>query len=76
MIFFPAAFHISTGSQYWGLVHRARTVDNQLIVAAISSVRNEQVSYVVYGHSMIIDPIGNILAKAENAEEFVFYEID
>lgn len=75
VVFFAAAFHISTGPQYWELVHRARAVDNQLFVAAISPARNEQASYVVYGHSMIIDPIGNILVQAGIKEEIIFYEL-
>lgn len=72
---FPAAFHISTGPQYWELVHRARAADNQFFVAAISPARNDNASYVVYGHSMIIDPIGTILAQAATNEEIVFHEI-
>lgn len=75
LVFFPAAFHISTGPQYWELVHRARAVDNQFFVAAISPARNEQANYVVYGYSMIIDPIGNILTQAGTSEEIIFYEI-
>lgn len=75
LVLFPAAFHITTGPQYWELVHRARAIDNQFFVAAISPARNEQANYVVYGHSMIIDPIGNILAQANTSEEIVFYEI-
>lgn len=74
-MFFPAAFHISTGPQYWELVHRARAVDNQFFVAAISPARNPHAAYVVYGYSMIIDPIGTILAKAGTSEETVCYEI-
>lgn len=56
-------------------MHRTRAVDNQLFVAAISPARNEQATYVVYGHSMIIDPTGNVLAKANTGEEIIFYEI-
>lgn len=75
LVFFPAAFHISTGPQYWELVHRARAADNQLFVAAISPARNENATYVVYGHSMVIDPTGKILAQAGTPEEIVFQEI-
>lgn len=74
-MFFPAAYPLNVGSVHWELIHRARAVDNQLFVAAISPARNEKASYVVYGYSMIIDPIGNILAKAGTSEEIVFYEI-
>ena len=75
MIFFLSAFPISIGPQYWELLHRARAVDNQLFVAAVSPARNEQASYVVYGHSMIIDPTGNILAQARIKEEIIFHEL-
>lgn len=63
------------GPPYWELVHRARAVDNQFFVGLISPARNEQVEYVCYGHSMIIDPTGKVLAEAGNYEEIVFQEI-
>lgn len=44
-------------------------------MAAISSARNDQVDYAVYGHSMIIDPLGKILAQAGTTEEIVFHEL-
>lgn len=74
-MFFPAAFHVNAGPKFWELCHRARAIDNQFFVAAISPARNEQVKYVVYGHSMIIDPVGNILTKAGTTEEIIFQEI-
>lgn len=54
---------------------RARAVDNQFFVAAISPARKENVNYVVYGYSMIIDPCGNILTQAGHAEDIVCSEI-
>lgn len=71
----PSASLASCGPQYWELIHRARAVDNQFFVAAISPARNENASYVVYGHSMIIDPTGKILTQAGISEEIIFYEI-
>lgn len=75
LLFFPAAYPIHVGPSLWELLLRARAVDNQFFAAGISSARNEQANYVVYGHSMIIDPIGNVLAKADTFEEIVFQEI-
>lgn len=75
VIFIPAASLASVGPQYWELIHRARAVDNQAFVAVISPARNDNASYVVYGHSMIIDPNGTILSQAGISEEIVFYEI-
>lgn len=75
LVFFPAAYPVRIGSQAWELVHRARANDNQFFVAAISSARDDQADYVVYGHSMIIDPTGKILAQAGTSEEIVFHEL-
>lgn len=75
LLFVPAAYPVDIGPRFWELVHRARAVDNQLFVAAVSPARNDDASYVVYGKSMIIDPIGTILAQAGTSEEIVFYEI-
>lgn len=74
LMIFPAAFHITCGND-WNLIHPARALDNQMFVAAISPARNDQASYVVYGHSMIINPLGTVLAKADISEEIVFHEI-
>lgn len=75
LVFFPAAYPIDFGSHAWDLIHCARAIDNQLFVAAISSARNDKVDYVVYGHSMIIDPTGKIVARAGISEEIVFHEL-
>lgn len=75
LLFIPAACPADIGPRFWDLVHRARAVDNQLFVAAISPARNDNASYVVYGHSMIIDSNGTILTQAGDSEEIVFYEI-
>lgn len=71
----PAAYPVSVGPKYWELIHRARASDNQFFVAAVSPARNDKASYVVYGHSMIIDPTSEILVQAGISEEIVFYEI-
>lgn len=75
LVFFLAAFHISIGPQYWELLNRARAVDNQLFVADLSPARNEQANYVVYGHSMIINPTGNILTQAGIKEGIICLEL-
>ncbi|XP_055314537.1 omega-amidase NIT2-like [Sitodiplosis mosellana] len=76
LMIFPVAFHASYGDTYWELIQRARALDNQMFVAAVSPARNEQASYVVYGYSMIVDPLGKVLTKAGISEEIVFHEID
>ncbi|XP_055326864.1 uncharacterized protein LOC129580449 [Sitodiplosis mosellana] len=77
VLFIPAAYErISIGPRSWEIVHRARASENQFYVAAISSARDEKHNYVIYGHSMVVDPNGDIQAKAGIAEEILFYEMD
>ncbi|XP_055300674.1 omega-amidase NIT2-like [Sitodiplosis mosellana] len=82
VLFVPAAYDILSGDKYslhnyWEFVHKARAFDNQMFVAAISGARNENVKdYVLYGHTMLIDPQGKILKQAGVNEEIVFQEID
>lgn len=81
ILFVPAAYDIDkkksvTLDYYWELVHRARAFDNQFYVAAISGARNESIKdYVLYGHTMIIDPFGRILQQAGTKEEIVYQEL-
>lgn len=64
----PAAFNMTTGPAHWDLVFRARAVDNQLYVAAVSPARDPGAAYVCYGHSMVIDPWGNKVAVSGEGE--------
>lgn len=81
ILFVPAAYDTDknksvTLDYYWELVHRARAFDNQFFVAAISGARNENIKdYVLYGHTMIIDPFGRILKQAGTTEEIVYQEL-
>ncbi len=60
----PAAFNHITGPAHWHVMFRARAVENQCYVAAVSPAITPGLSYRVYGHSLIVDPWGKILAEA------------
>ena len=72
----PAAFNTVTGPAHWELSMRMRAVDNQIYVAAASPARDESAGYVVYGHSMVVDPWGEVLAEAGLGSEIIITEID
>lgn len=82
VFFVPAAYDIMDESKYslhyyWHIVHQARAFDNQMFVAAISGAQNPKIKdYVLYGHTMLIDPQGKILKEAGTDEEIIFKEID
>lgn len=81
LLFVPAAYDILGGDKYslhyyWEIVHKARAFDNQMFVAAISGARNEKIKdYVLYGHTMLIDPQGKVLKEAGVNEEILYHEI-
>jgi len=75
LLVLPAAFNMTTGPAHWELSIRTRALDNQFFVAAVSTARDENASYVAYGNSMIADPWGSIFARAGVSEEIIFAEI-
>jgi omega-amidase len=76
IIVIPAAFNMTTGPAHWHLLARTRALDNQVYFIAASPARNKEASYTAYGHSIVADPWGNIVAEASENEEIIFSEID
>ncbi len=60
----PAAFNHVTGPAHWRLFFRARAVENQCFVAAASPAPTPGSPYRAYGHSLVVDPWGKVLAEA------------
>lgn len=73
----PAAFTRQTGEAHWHVLLRARAIENGTwIVAAAQGGRHED-GRETYGHSMIIDPWGGIVAELEHDEPgLLLAEID
>lgn len=73
----PAAFNTTTGPRHWHLVLRARAVDTQCFVMACSSARPpEGEGYPSYGHSLVVDPWGAVLAEAGTDEQVLHAALD
>ncbi len=72
----PAAFNTTTGNAHWHTVMRARAIENQIFICAASPARNKESSYPAYGHSLIINPWGEIVAEAGEDEEIIYGSID
>ena len=73
----PAAFNTTTGPRHWHLVMRARAVDTQCFLLACSSARPESGDgYPSYGHSLVVDPWGEVLAEAGTGEQVLHAELD
>lgn len=73
----PAAFTHDTGAAHWATLLRARAIENQVFIVAAGQVGEHANGRRTWGHSMIIDPWGNILAEAEVDEAgLVICQID
>jgi omega-amidase len=72
----PGAFNMTTGPAHWEPLMKVRAVDNQVYVAAASPARNESLSYVAYGNSMVVDPWGDIISRAGADEKIIYADID
>lgn len=76
LLVLPGAFNMITGPAHWDLTMRARALDNQIFVAAVSPARDVAGGYVAYGHSIVVDPWGNVLAEADETPTIVTTVID
>jgi nitrilase len=80
VIFVPSAFTVETGRDHWEVLLRARAIETQcfVIAAATAGTHHDAAGRPreTYGHSLIIDPWGAILAELPGGEGFVSAKID
>jgi deaminated glutathione amidase len=72
----PSAFTYETGKDHWEVLVRARAIENQAFVVAPNQVGEAPPHFRSYGHSMIVDPWGGVLAIAPDTECFVVADLD
>lgn len=57
----PAAFTVPTGKAHWHVMQRARAIEASAFVIAAAQVGTHEDGRTTYGHSMVIDPWGEVL---------------
>ncbi len=72
----PAAFTYKTGVAHWEVLLRARAIENQCYVIAANQVGKHSKGRETWGHSMIIDPWGEVIACAGESEGVISAAID
>lgn len=73
----PSAFTVPTGQAHWEVMLRARAIECGAFVLAPAQGGSHEGARQTYGHSMIIDPWGRILAhKDDDKPGFITAEID
>lgn len=76
VIFVPSAFTVPTGVAHWETLLRARAIENQAYVIAPAQGGTHAGGRRTYGHTMIIDPWGEVLGVQREGEGVVLAEID
>lgn len=72
----PSAFTKATGTAHWELLLRSRAIENQCFVFAANQVGIHAPGKESYGHSMIVNPWGEILANTGAEIGIAYAEID
>lgn len=76
LIMMPAAFTYTTGRAHWELLNRARAVENQCYVLACGQGGLHENGRRTYGHSMVVNPWGEIENVLEEGEGVVMGKLD
>jgi len=72
----PSAFMPETGRAHWEILLRARAIENQCFVIAAAQCGEHSRDRSSYGHSLIIDPWGNVLGRGAESPVVIDAECD
>jgi len=72
----PAAFTLQTGRDHWHVLTRARAIESQSWVIAANQWGRHGPGRASYGHSLIADPWGTVVAECSDKVGFALAEID
>jgi predicted amidohydrolase len=72
----PAAFTVPTGKAHWEVLLRARAIEAGLFIVAAAQSGHHEDGRNTYGHSMVVDPWGEVLLDMKEGPSVAFAEID
>ncbi|MGB2564425.1 MAG: nitrilase-related carbon-nitrogen hydrolase, partial [Parvibaculales bacterium] len=72
----PSAFTKQTGAAHWHILLRARAIETGCFIVAPAQIGVHENGRETYGHSLIIDPWGEILAEASDDDEVIIAAMD
>ena len=72
----PAAFTVPTGLAHWHVLLRARAIEAGLFVVAAAQVGRHEDGRQTFGHSLVIDPWGEVLLDMSEERGVGFADID
>lgn len=72
---FSSAFTVPTGRAHWHTLLKARAIENQCYVVASAQWGEHNERIRTFGHSLVVDPWGEIVVDAGEGEKIVFAEL-
>ena len=73
---YPSSFTVPTGLAHWECLLRARAIETQCYVVAAAQTGTHNAKRSSYGHALIIDPWGAVIAQCSDKVGFAVAEID
>lgn len=72
----PASFQRQTGVAHWHVLLRARAIENECFILAPAMCGDHPGNRQTYGHTLVVDPWGEIVAEGGEAPQIVYADID
>ena len=72
----PSAFTYETGKDHWHVLLRARAIENQAYVMAPAQFGAHGPTRRSYGHALVVDPWGAVIAECGDHEGFALGRLD
>jgi predicted amidohydrolase len=76
MLAIPAAFTVPTGNAHWHVLQRARAIESAAFVISAAQVGHHADGRDTFGHSLVVDPWGNVLLDMGDQTGLAYAEID
>ena len=76
MLTIPAAFTRQTGEAHWQVLMRARAIENGCFVIAAAQGGKHENGRETFGHSIVVDPWGRVIAEGDAEPGLIMAEID
>lgn len=72
----PAAFTVPTGKAHWQVLMRARAIEAELFIVAAAQAGRHEDGRDTYGHSLVVDPWGEVILEMGGEPGLAFTEVD
>ena len=76
VLLLPAAFTLHTGKDHWHVLTRARAIESQSYVVAAAQWGKHPLGRTTYGHALVADPWGTVIAEAPDGIGFALASLD